>query len=201
MVFLHRRCLKELKRLVNRPQPRPQTVPRPTPQPEPQRVTVSLSRAFPQLRNWLSNPGFEDGSVGEAPPQGWQFGAIGAYFSQTTGDSCYSGKQCAMVQSRTLYTPGSHAFLFQILPALPFRDKQFTFRAAVRAEVAGPDGARLVIRIHREDRSSCFFDNMEDRPITSRQWTFYEITGHVCSDARDLEVGMQLLGRRQRMDG
>ena len=81
------------------------------------------------------------------------------------------------------------------MDALPYRGKQFTFRAAVRAKVAGPpDTARLLMRIHQSDGSSCFFDNMEDRPITSGQWSFYEITGSVCPDAVDLELGMQLWG-------
>ena len=57
-----------------------------------------------------------------------------------------------------------------------------------------PDTARLLMRIHQSDGSSCFFDNMEDRPITSEQWLFYEITGTVCLDAVDLELGMQLWG-------
>ena len=80
------------------------------------------------------------------------------------------------------------------MPMTAVWGKRFTFRAAVRAKVAGPDGARLLVRIHQSDGSSCFFDNMADRPITSAQWTFYEITGVVCPDARDLELGMQLWG-------
>jgi len=144
----------------------------------------------------LLNPGFEDGlvgGIGEAP-EGWRFGSNGGYFSMTTRNSCYSGTQCAMVQSTRSHSPDQKGFLFQIVEASPLRGKPFRFRAAVRAKVTGPDGARLLVRIHQPDGSSCFFDNMADRPITSEEWTFYEITGNVCPDAKDLELGMQLWG-------
>jgi hypothetical protein len=156
-------------------------------------VTLFASPGFAQLPTLL-NPGFEEGRP-PLSPQGWQFGHDGGYFSQTTSDSCYSRKQCAMVQSSRLHLPGQKAFLFQKLDAQPYRGKQFTFRAAVRAKVAGPpDTARLLVRIHQSGGDSCFFDNMEDRPITSGQWTLYKITGNVCPDAIDLELGMQLWG-------
>src|SRR6516165_6941262 len=155
-------------------------------------VTLFVSPHFTQLPNLL-NPGFEQGRLGESP-QGWQFGSNGGYFSQITSDSCYSGQQCAMVQSSRVHPPDNKAFLYQYVNATPYRGKQFTFRATVRAKVAGPDGARLLVRIHQSDGSTCFFDNMAARPITSGQWTFYEITGTVCPDAINLELGMQLWG-------
>ena len=87
------------------------------------------------------------------------------------------------------------AFLFQIFDAKPHRGKQFQFRAAVRFEAADtPGAARLLVRVHRLNGSSCFFDNMSDRPIKSGAWTFYEISGKVCEEARDVELGMQLVG-------
>jgi beta-lactamase regulating signal transducer with metallopeptidase domain/ketosteroid isomerase-like protein len=157
-------------------------------------MPLPVSPGFVQLPNLL-NPGFEEGSP-PLSPQGWQFGSNGGYFAQTTSDDCYSGNQCAIVQSIRTHLPDQKALLFQKLDALSYRGKQFTFRAAVRARVAGPpdDTARLLMRIHQSDGSSCFFDNMEDRPITSGQWSFYEITGTVCPDAVDLELGMQLWG-------
>ena len=144
-------------------------------------MPLPVSPGFVQLPNLL-NPGFEEGRP-PLLPQGWQFGSNGGYFAQTTSDDCYSGNQCAMVQSSRIHLPNQKAFLFQKVDALPYRGKQFTFRAAVRAKVAGPpDTARLLMRIHQSDGSSCFFDNMENRPITSEQWSFYEITGTVCLD-------------------
>src|SRR5262249_62225266 len=119
----------------------------PLPKPSAQSFVVGpmplpVSPGFVQLPNLL-NPGFEEGQP-PLLPQGWQFGSNGGYFAQTTSDECYSGNQCAMVQSSRIHLPNQKAFLFQKLDALPYRGKQFTFRAAVRAKVAGPpDTARL----------------------------------------------------------
>lgn len=156
-------------------------------------VTLFVSPRFAQLPNLL-NPGFEEEGPYLGAPLGWRFGATPGYLSVTTNDSCYSGTQCGMVQSSSVHTPDNHAFLYQNVDARPYRGRRLTFRAAVRAKVAGPDGARLLVRIHQSDGSSCFFDNMADRPITSAQWNFYQITADACDDAVDLEVGMQLWG-------
>jgi C-terminal processing protease CtpA/Prc len=39
-----------------------------------------------------------------------------------------------------------------------------------------------------------FFDNMNDRPIRSAEWAYYEITGEVAPDAESLNFGMMLQG-------
>ena len=145
----------------------------------------------------LVNPDFEQGQPGERP-LGWLFG-FGphklSYSALTVTDSCNSGKQCAMTKSNELIPAGGHSFLYQYVDAKPYRGMKFRFRAAVRAKVSGsPDGAGLLVRIHRVNGESCFFDNMSDRRISSGNWAFYEITGDVCADAANLEIGMQLWG-------
>ncbi len=145
----------------------------------------------------LTNPDFEEGRADENP-LGWRFGIrpAGGYMTRTVAASCYWGKQCAIVQSAAgPRPPDSLAFLHQIIDASAYRGKKFAFRAAVRADVSGaPNVARLLIRVHRNNGESSFFDNMGDRPITLKRWARYEIRGTISSDAHDIELGMQLVG-------
>jgi ketosteroid isomerase-like protein len=53
---------------------------------------------------------------------------------------------------------------------------------------------RLLVRIHRENGSTSFRDDMGARPITAGRWTTYQIDAPIASDARDIEFGMQLIG-------
>jgi hypothetical protein len=144
----------------------------------------------------LVNPDFEQGQPGE-PPLGWLFGfqpKLG-YSTLTTTESCNAGNQCAMIRSNDPVGSEGHSFLFQSIDAKPYRGMKFRFRAAVRARVSGPpNGAGLLVRVHRDGGGSCFLDNMSDRRITNGDWVFYEIVGDVCADAHDLELGMQLWG-------
>ncbi len=158
-------------------------------------IFMFAAAAFAQPPN-LVNPDFEVGSPGTRP-LGWLFGfgpKLG-YSALTTTDDCYSGKQCAALLSNDpLKSPG-HAFLFQYVDAKPYRGMKFRFRAAIRTKVSGlPNGGGLLIRIHQQGGGSCFLDNMSERRVTSGEWKFYEITGVVCVDAVDLELGMQLWG-------
>jgi len=146
----------------------------------------------------LRNADFEEGRGGEEP-LGWRFGArpSGAYATRTVAESCYWGKQCGIVESTTAgpLPADSVAFLHQIVDASGYRGKKFVFGAYVRANVSGPPNlARLLVRVHRDNGETSFFDNMGDRPITSKNWTRYEIAGRISSDARDIEVGMQIAG-------
>jgi hypothetical protein len=152
-------------------------------------------RAFAQSP--LVNPDFERGQPGQRP-LGWLFG-FGpqklSYSALTVTDRCNAGKQCAMAKSNELIPAGGHSFLYQYVDAKPYRGMKFKFRAAIRTKVpSSPDGAGLLVRIHRVNGDSCFFDNMSGRRIASENWAFYEITGQVCADAANLEIGMQLWG-------
>lgn len=87
------------------------------------------------------------------------------------------------------------AFLYQVLDATRFRGKVLTYQADVRADVSSAGAARLLVRVHRTDCSTSFFDNMGYHPITAATWTRYEIQAPIATDARDLEFGMQLIGQ------
>jgi hypothetical protein len=63
-----------------------------------------------------------------------------------------------------------------------------------RTVLAGTSVARLLVRVHREDNSTSFFDNLGEHPITSSQWSLYQIAFPVDADSRDIEFGIQLYG-------
>ena len=65
-------------------------------------------------------------------------------------------------------------------------------RPFVRPLLFSGGAARLLVRVHRPDCSTSFFDNMGDHPITLANWAFYEIQAPIATDAGDIEFGMQL---------
>ena len=75
-----------------------------------------------------------------------------------------------------------------------YQGKPFLFSASVRL-VQGPGTAHLWARIDRPDRRTGFFDNMDKRPITSKDWSLYEIAGTVDEDAINLAFGCFLKGK------
>src|SRR5206468_2072798 len=76
--------------------------------------------------------------------------------------------------------------------ATPYRGQPVRLRASVRVEGGGK--AQLQLRVDHPDGKLAFFDNMEDRPITSNVWTEYEISGEVASDAHSVEAGVLSFG-------
>lgn len=141
----------------------------------------------------FENLDFATGAVGQMPP-GWRLGAADtpAYAAEiAAGTSCATGKPCAIVRSMGL-GPHEQCFLYQNVDATPYRGKALFFVAGVR--VAGGGQARLLVRVHRQDNSTSFFNNMGDHPITSAQWSAYRIGFPIDAEARDIEFGVQLFG-------
>jgi C-terminal processing protease CtpA/Prc len=77
------------------------------------------------------------------------------------------------------------------IDAIPFRGKEIKFKAAVKS-VEG--GGQLWLRVDREKGQIGFFDNMDNRPIQSSQWGYYEISGPVAADALQICYGFLLKG-------
>lgn len=116
------------------------------------------------------------------------------YTAQITATpACNGSRQCGSVRSVGT-GPHNGSFLYQNVNATPYRGKRLTYRADVRAEVQGTSVARLLVRVHREDGSTSFRDDMGSRPITAGPWTTYQIDAPIAPDARDIEFGMQLVG-------
>lgn len=129
-------------------------------------------------------------------PVDWELGIRGtrSYVAETSaGAACHDGARCAVVKS-TGIGKDNFCFLYQIVDATAYRGKNLAYRAAVRTDLKPGSVARLLVRIHRENGSTSFRDDMGNHPITARSWTFYEIDAPVIFDARDIEFGMQVFG-------
>jgi C-terminal processing protease CtpA/Prc len=155
---------------------------------------ASLCAQFP-ISDPVTNPGFEEGVPGEAPP-GWRFYSRlkGAYSVRVVSENCQSGRQCALLQSDSHAPAGATAILYQNFDVRSYRNQRFRFRAAVRTEVSGPGNfANLWVRVFREDMTDDFYADPTDRPITSPGWTYYEISG-MSPEAATIDVGIAIHG-------
>jgi C-terminal processing protease CtpA/Prc len=85
----------------------------------------------------------------------------------------------------------------QSIDAAPYRGMEIRLTASVKTDVEPGNQAQLWLRVDRADNRMGFFDNMGDRPITSRAWAAYEITGKVSDDAQRVFFGGFLSGRGQ----
>jgi hypothetical protein len=159
-------------------------------------AATSFAQTFPGwMQETFENLDFAQGKIGETPP-GWHLGPehTQVFTAQiVTGSSCNGGAQCAEV--KYIGIGMAMCFLYQNFKAEPYREKLVRFRAAVRADVPAGSFANLLVRVHKLDNSTSFYNDMSNRPITSKDWTFYEIVGLVDKEARDIEFGLQLHGK------
>lgn len=63
----------------------------------------------------------------------------------------------------------------------------------MRTEVTTGQG-QIWVRVNREEKRYGFFNNMDDRPVKSKEWKAYEITGTIDVDASTLFFGAFLVG-------
>ena len=138
---------------------------------------VCLAEIRPaSIQERFENLDFGAGEPGSMPSD-WHLGPEGTtVYSVQTGDraACNGGKQCGNIRSVGM-APHKLSFLYQVVDATPYRGKRLTYRADVRASVAGASVAGLIVRIHREDGSTSFRDDMGIHPIVSGPWASYEI--------------------------
>jgi Peptidase family S41 len=160
-------------------------------------LAACLTTGTAAAADGLANPDLEQGELGQVPV-GWffpPFSANAGYSAKLTDDQPKSGKRCAVLSKDRDAGPAGFGNLMQGFDATPYRGRRVRFKAAVRVEGAGPLGrGQLWLRVDRADGQTGFFDNMSDRPITSREWRDYEIVGDVADDASHVNVGLMLLG-------
>ena len=180
----------------------------PPEQPAPNCPDDRIEPAFRNLDFSLGNPG-------ERPP-GWNPFEAACYLPPNdsmaveivSGHECYSGQHCAVIKFVPNIGEGDEViryirarratrlwFLHQVVDVTPYRGKTLTFRAAVRAAVSVGGEARLLVRVHRDDSSTSFFDDMGKFPVRSSAWHIYEIQAPIDREAGDVEFGMQLIGQ------
>jgi hypothetical protein len=84
----------------------------------------------------------------------------------------------------------------QGIDAKPYRGQKIRLRAAVRTAVKGKgnQGHLWLSVVHANGRSA-FSDGMKDRPITSGEWSVYEVEGEVPDDAGRIAFGAFLRGQ------
>jgi hypothetical protein len=155
---------------------------------------------------------FEDGEVGKVPP-GWLVWALpreAAYLAELRRTGCRSGVGCAVVLVPS-NAPRPFGYLGQSFNAAPYRGMTVRLRAWLRLEPRPPDDlvtswlrmeaspaedrAQMRLSVDRENHRSGFFDNMDDRPVRSAEWTRCEIVGNIDDDARFIEIGVMSIGR------
>jgi C-terminal processing protease CtpA/Prc len=147
-----------------------------------------------QPKNGPVNLDFKNAVVGQLP-DGWSAPLASKGFPAAATDQCSKPDTlCGVVRSEQVTSPGPFGNMMQYFDAVPYRNKQVRFRAAVR--VASPDKARaqLWLRVDRSKQRMGFFDNMGDRPIVSSDWRTYEINGEVSDDATGIAMGLMLIG-------
>jgi hypothetical protein len=124
-------------------------------------------------------------------------GQAAHYKTEIVSHGAYSGKECAIISS--IATPESDEFgnIMQFIDATPFRGKTVLLRGFVRIESASTARAAMWMRVDTHEpwgTGGGFFDNMQDRPITSNQWKEYEIKGPISYDAKRIYIGCMLFG-------
>ena len=182
------------------------------------RGTDDAAAAEAKLADFADNaPGprnlrFEDGEVGKVPP-GWFVPAPpheAAYGAELRRAGCHSNVGCAVVLVPS-NAPRPFGYLMQSFNAAPYRGATVRLRAWLRLEPrptndlvtswlrmeASPaeDRAQMRLSVDRPNHRSGFFDNMEDRPVRTAEWTRCEITGRIDDDARFIEIGVMSIGR------
>ena len=115
-------------------------------------------------------------------------------------EDVHRGALAARIDSRAA-TPEPNSFgnLMQSFDATLWRGKRVRYRAAVKVAEREADGrAQLWLRVDRPGAGNTprpgFFDNMDDRPITSGDWKSYEIVGDIDTDAQMIVLGTLTLG-------
>lgn len=81
------------------------------------------------------------------------------------------------------------------LEAVSLRGRAIRLRSAMRAEVTkGAGTGQMWLRVDRPNQQMGFFDNMDNRPVTSAEWSEPEIVGTVDPDAVSINYGAFLAG-------
>ena len=158
--------------------------------------------ALARLGGWETVPAprnlnFEEGVVGKVPP-GWFVPALpkdADYLAELRRDGCRSGVGCAVVLVPA-NAPRPLSDLMQSFGAAQYRGKVVRLRAWLRLEATDSDDrAQMWISVDREHHRRGFYDNMDDRPVRSPDWTRCEIAGRIDDDAVFIDIGVMSIGR------
>ncbi len=130
------------------------------------------------------------------PPDADRMGQLRRTGCMTTGESC------AVVQApENAGSPWGN--LMQSFVATAYRGKTVRLTAWLKLEASGPDDrGQMWLGIDRANDRRGFYDNMNDRPVRSPDWTKCEIRARIDDDAKFIKFGVMVLGRgRVWVDG
>lgn len=86
--------------------------------------------------------------------------------------------------------PADWGAFMHALPAKEYAGKKFRIEAAVKVQLIDTTAdAEIWVRVDRENKKMGFFYNMMDKPIRSKEWKVYSISGKVDKDAEYLVFG------------
>jgi hypothetical protein len=165
--------------------------------------TPVVSQARAQIAGWEDllpgprNLEFREGITGRVPP-GWIVPALpkdADSVAELRRSGCRGAGGCAIVRVPP-NAPSPVANLMQSFDATAYRGKTVRLRAWLKLEPAdSQDRAQMFLSVDRANRQTGFFDNMNDRPIRSTEWTRYEIAGPVDRDATFINFGVMSIGK------
>ena len=159
-----------------------------------------------------TNLDFEDGVVGEVPT-GWhapQVNDLSGYTAELDDQVAKTGARSVMIakagessgDADGALPGGGFGNVMQRIDATPYRGKRVRFGGWARADVSrlplagllGGGQAQAWFRVDRAGGTMGFFDNMNDRPIRSKDWQQFEIVGDIAADAEQINFGLLLTG-------
>jgi hypothetical protein len=161
------------------------------------------AQARARLSEWDNSiPGplnlkFEDGLPGKLPAA-WFVPALpkdADHWAQVRRSGCMNNGSCAVVLVPD-NAPVRVGNLMQSFSATAYRGKTLRLTAWLRLEATDPDDrAQMWLSVDRLDDGKGFFDNMNDRPVRSAEWTKCEIRAKVDNDATFVKFGVMSIGR------
>jgi hypothetical protein len=147
-------------------------------------TAIALFQQTPQNLN------FAQGQIGKVP-DGW-FTPVGRAALNSQG--CRSAACAAIWLDPKSTQPFGN--LMQTVDAAPYRGKTVRLRASLRLDATtADDKAQMWFRVDLPNKKVGAFDNMQDRPVQSSNWTSAEIVGKVAADAEKLNFGVISIGK------
>lgn len=144
----------------------------------------TLTAGFPGPRNL----NFEEGVVGKAPA-GWTVPVLPKdpnYSAELRRTGCRSSSGCVVVLV-SANAPRSFGTMIQSFGAEAYRGKTVRLRAWLRVDAVRPDdGAQMRLAVDRDG----FWNNVDDRPVRSSEWTRSEIVSRIDEDVRFILIGI-----------
>ena len=143
------------------------------------------------------NLDFEEGTPGSMP-RGWlipEYAVSKSYGAMITETEVKSGKYCLELSRFAEFKDSVYGSVMQSVEAKPYRGKIVKFGAWVRAEISGPVGsAHLWLIEYLPGDNIRFYDLMENQPIVTNTWEYYEITADISEEADYINFGLMLKG-------